>query len=83
MIARLGRSIGWFGRLMVRRLVVFWILGFTFIGHISNISTISIDVVSDSLFTAIRKKDVVVSVGSIAIASFFSSKMKRSIVILN
>ena len=69
-----GRVIGW--------LVVFRVLGNTFVFHISDKSVISVDGVVHSLSAAIGKENMVVSLGVIAITMFFSTKVNRSITIV-
>ena len=66
-----------FSRLMITRLMVFWILSFTFILNICNISTIGIsNRVCDDLSTTIRKVYTVFTSGGITITIFISSKVR-------
>ena len=76
-----GRVVRGFGRFMIRRLVVFGVFGFTRVSNISNIATISVNGVSHSLGTTVGKEDTVVSVGSITITVFFSSKVNWGITV--
>ena len=76
-----GRVVRGFGRFMIRRLVVFGVFGFTRVSDISNIATVSVNGVSHSLGTTVGKEDTVVSVGSITITVFFSSKVNWGITV--
>ena len=69
-------------RFVGRGRVVFGVLGNTFVFHISDKSIISIDGVVHSLSAAIRKENMVVSLGVIAITMFFSSEVNWSITIV-
>ena len=89
MIGSWGRVVRWlFGSRFVGRggvigwLVVFRVLGNTFVFHISNKSIISVDGVVHSLSAAIGKENMVVSLGVIAITMFFSTKVNRGITIV-
>ena len=89
MIGSRGRVVGWlFGSRFVSRgrvvgwLVVFWVMGNTFVFHISDKSIISIDGVVHSLSAAIGKENMVVTLGVIAVTMFFSSKMNWGITIV-
>ena len=60
------------------------IFGFTRVGNISNVSTISIiNTVSDSLDPAIGKSNSVASRGSISITRFSLTKVDSRVVILS
>ena len=74
MIGSWGGVIGW--------LMMFRVLGNTFVFHISNKSIISVDGVVHSLSAAIRKENMVVSLGVIAITMFFSTEVNGGITIV-
>ena len=58
------------------------IFGFTRVLNISNISRVVIsNSVGDSLGAAIRKKDIVLAIGSISITSFIVSKVNTRVII--
>ena len=58
------------------------IFGFTRVLNISNISRVVIsDSVGDSLGAAIRKKDIVLAIGSISVTSFIVSKVNTRVII--
>ena len=69
-------------RFVSRGRVVFRVLGNTFVFHISDKSIIPVDGIVHSLSTAIGKENMVASLGVIAIAMFFSTKMKRGITVV-
>ena len=64
--------------------LVFGVLGFTRVGNISDISTISIiNTVSDSLDSAVRESNIVASRGSISVTLFSGTKVGSRVVISN
>ena len=66
----------WFWGICRLGWMILWVLGCTFIPHISNITTVSIsDGVCYNLGTAIRKSNTVFTCGGSAITSLISSKV--------
>ena len=64
--------------------LVFGVLGFTRVGNISDISTISIiNTVSDSLDSAVGESNIVASRGSISVTLFSGTKVSSGVVISN